>query len=205
MQQSQHEIADALLWLNYSPQAQPALPKIDEGKKTGGGVVGYSSAIPWKELLTPCQQPTSPACLIFYEQINKVSSLCVFIDLCELFACRYLSGGGKTRLGAVQVPHASIASGFSEDSRRRKEARSYYSIIIIQLFENHFISDLTSAASSNFLSPYRSHAGAQQRLIETRWLSECTTWPHLLSLSVLEPPSYIYVHVLTCVLSLLPG
>lgn len=32
MQQSRHEIADALLWLNYSPQAQPALPKIDEGK-----------------------------------------------------------------------------------------------------------------------------------------------------------------------------
>lgn len=138
MQQSQHEIADALLWLNYSPQAQPALPKIDEGKRGG---VSYSSAIPQKELLTPCQQTTSPACLIFYEQINKASSLCVFIDLCELFVCRYLSGGEKTRLGAwVQVPHTSRASGFSEDSRRRKQARSYYSIIIIQLFENHFIS-----------------------------------------------------------------
>lgn len=35
MQQSRHEIADALLWLNYSPQAQPALPKIDEGKGKG--------------------------------------------------------------------------------------------------------------------------------------------------------------------------
>lgn len=30
IQQSQHEIADALLWLNYSLQALLALPKIDE-------------------------------------------------------------------------------------------------------------------------------------------------------------------------------
>lgn len=30
IQQSQHEIADALLWLNYSLQAPLALPKIDE-------------------------------------------------------------------------------------------------------------------------------------------------------------------------------
>lgn len=30
IQQSQHEIADALLWLNYSSRAQLALPKIDE-------------------------------------------------------------------------------------------------------------------------------------------------------------------------------
>lgn len=140
MQQSQHEIAEALLWLNYSPRAQPALPKIDEGKKKGRRGVSYSSDILRKELLTSCQKPTTPACLIFYEQINKVPSLCVFIDLCKLFTCRYLSGGGKTRLGAwVQVPHTSRASGFSEDSGRRKLERSYYSIIIIQLFENHFI------------------------------------------------------------------
>lgn len=42
IQQSQHEIADALLWLNYSLRAQLALPKID-----GRQEVSYSFVIGW--------------------------------------------------------------------------------------------------------------------------------------------------------------
>lgn len=138
--------------------------------KEGGGGVSYSSDILRKELLTSCQKPATPARLIFYEQINKVSSLCVFIDLCELFACRYLSGGGKTRLGAwVQVPHTSRASGFLEDSGRRRQARSYYSIIIIQLRICKslylWISLLRLPLTSSRLTG--AMRVAQQRLIET--------------------------------------